>query len=262
LLGLIERFQTIRRGLGEGRPVEEAIAEAVVAEEQADLTYIRAQMPVAIDRCIDGLNRVTAIVRSLKEFAHPADREMAAIDLNHAIESTLTIATNEYKYVADLERDLGELPPVVCHVGEICQVVLNIVVNAAHAIGDVVRGSDRRGIIRVRTRSAGDTAVITISDTGGGIPEGVRARIFDPFFTTKGVGKGTGQGLAIALSTVKEKHGGELTFDTGAQGTTFFIRLPIFGKPKGESDGDPPEATGSSGARGSPVTGSIIGIRS
>jgi len=119
---------------------------------------------------------------------------------------------------------------VTCHAGEVNQAILNVVVNAAHAIGDVLRDTDQRGMIRVRTRHENDDVVVSISDTGGGIPEAVRERIFDPFFTTKDVGRGTGQGLAIARSVVREKHGGELSFDTETgKGTTFFIRLPVNG---------------------------------
>jgi signal transduction histidine kinase len=111
-------------------------------------------------------------------------------------------------------------------------VVLNIVVNAAHAIEDVVRGSEQRGLITVRTRLEGSDVVIAVKDTGSGIPEHVRPRIFDPFFTTKEVGRGTGQGLAMARSSIREKHGGDLSFETQlGQGTTFFIRLPVAGKP-------------------------------
>ena len=156
---------------------------------------------------------------------------MVAADLNRAVQSCLTIAVNEYKYVADLETHFEELPLVTCHASEINQAVLNIVVNAAHAIEDVVRGTNQKGLITVRTRREGPMAVIAISDTGTGIPESIRSRVFDPFFTTKEVGKGTGQGLAIAWSTVKKRHSGELTFDTEpGKGTTFFIQLPIDGK--------------------------------
>jgi signal transduction histidine kinase len=193
------------------------------------------QVPKAFDRCVDGLQRMTAIVRSLKEFAHPATQQASAVDLNRAIQSTLTIARNEYKYVAELETDFGDLPFVVCHVNDINQVVLNIVVNAAHAIGDALRGREEKGMLKVSTRVDGEWVVIAISDTGPGIPEHIRAHIFDPFFTTKEVGRGTGQGLAIAWTAVKEKHGGELTFETEiGRGTTFFIRLPISGKRQGE----------------------------
>jgi signal transduction histidine kinase len=153
---------------------------------------------------------------------------MTSVDLNRAIQSTLTIAHNEFRYVADLETDFGELPNVVCFAGEMNQVVLNLVVNAAHAIEDAVKGSARRGRITVRTRRDGDDAVISVGDTGTGIPENVRQRIFEPFFTTKEVGRGTGQGLSIARAVVKEMHGGELAFETETgKGTTFVIRVPI-----------------------------------
>ena len=231
LVELCEKLGSLRRAALEGTPLDQIVAAASEAEEAADLPYLRENMPLAFGSCIDGLNRVATIVRSLKEFAHPSEAEMVAADLNRVIQSALTIATNEYKFVADLKTDFGELPPVACHAGEISQVVLNIVVNAAHAIGDVVKATGRKGVITIRTWREGDAALIAIGDTGGGIPESIKSRVFDPFFTTKGVGKGTGQGLAIAWSTVKDRHGGELTFETqeGA-GTTFFIRLPIDGK--------------------------------
>jgi signal transduction histidine kinase len=174
---------------------------------------------------------------------------MSASDLNRAIESTLTIARNEYKYVADLRVDLGEIPLVTCNINEINQVVLNLVVNAAHAIGDLVNGGGQMGSISVCTRREGDAVVISIADTGGGIPDGIRNRVFEPFFTTKEVGKGTGQGLAIAWSIVREKHGGTLTFETETgKGTTFFVRLPVKGSPTTPLPWEPPPS-GSPAAR-------------
>jgi PAS domain S-box-containing protein len=235
LTRLLQSLRSVKSGVEEGLPTErlaELAAEAGEAEEEADLDYLLDNMPKAFGRATEGLERVTTIVRSMKEFAHPAQKDMAPTDLNRAIMATLTVARNEYKYVADLETDLGELPPVTCHINDINQVVLNIVVNAAHAIEEVTRGTEQRGLIRVSTRLAGDAALITIADTGGGIPESARARIFDPFFTTKEVGRGTGQGLAIARTAVREKHGGELSFETElGRGTTFTIRLPIAGLP-------------------------------
>ena len=155
---------------------------------------------------------------------------MAQVDINQAIRSTLVIATNEYRYVAEIETDFAEIPPGNCYAGEINQVVLNLIVNAAHAIGDAVKGTADKGRIRVSTRVLDDQVEIAIADSGKGIPLEVRSRIFDPFFTTKEVGKGTGQGLAIARTVVVEKHGGTLHFETElGRGTTFFIRLPIDG---------------------------------
>ncbi len=229
LTGLVDIEKKLLVGLLEQDKypqIAEALAEA---EEAADLTYLKENLPRAMDRALEGLARVATIVQSMKEFAHPDQREMTSVDLNRAIQNTLTIARNEYKYVADVETDFAELPLVKCHPGDINQVVLNIVVNAAHAIADVVRGTEERGRITVRTRPVDPQMVlIEISDTGGGIPENIRERIFEPFFTTKEVGRGTGQGLAISRSVVVDKHGGSLGFDTELKrGTTFRIYLPI-----------------------------------
>jgi len=162
----------------------------------------------------------------MKAFAHPDQDSKVAVDLNQAVSSTLTIARNEYKYVADVETDLGELPLVTCHVGEINQAVLNLIVNAAHAIHDRARGG--RGKIVIRTFAEPEYAVISVGDDGDGVPDGIRNLIFDPFFTTKEVGRGSGQGLAIARSVVVERHGGSLTFESErGRGTTFFVRIPV-----------------------------------
>ncbi len=198
------------------------------AEEIADLAYLLENVPLALERSLEGIDRVAKIVQSMKAFAHPDQDSKVAVDLNQAVSSTLTIARNEYKYVADVETDFGELPLVTCHVGEINQAVLNLIVNAAHAISDLVTGTERRGLIRVRTRLENGAAIISVADTGGGIPAHIRDRIFDPFFTTKEVGKGTGQGLFIARSVIAEKHGGSLTFETEeGRGTTFYVRIPV-----------------------------------
>jgi len=138
------------------------------------------------------------------------------------------VARNEVKYVADVETEFGDLPLVVCNIGDLNQVFLNLLVNAAHAIGEAVNGTGEKGRIRVRTVSEGGTVLVTISDTGCGIPEANRAKVFDPFFTTKEVGRGTGQGLAIARSVVVDRHKGTLTFESEVgKGTTFYVRLPV-----------------------------------
>ena len=156
-------------------PTSKAAAKAAEeAEDDADLDYILENAPVALDRARDGLGRVAAIVRSMKEFAHPDRKEMAQADLNQAIASTLVIASNEYKYVAEVETQFGELPLVNCFAGEINQVVLNLIVNAAHAIGDVVKGTPSKGLITVSTRVLDDSVEIAIADTGKGIPVEVR----------------------------------------------------------------------------------------
>ena len=212
-------------------PEHEALVGKVKeAEEAADLPYLDEHVPQAFDRTLDGVQRVAEIVRAMKEFAHPDQREKGSADLNKALLNTLTVASNEYKYVAEIETELGELPPVMCHIGDLNQVFLNLIVNAAHAIGAVVADSEEKGHIGVRTTCEDDTVEITIEDTGSGIPEEIRQRVFDPFFTTKEVGKGTGQGLAIARSIIVEKHGGTLTLESEVgRGTKFTIRLPVDG---------------------------------
>ncbi|HEY8927419.1 MAG TPA: ATP-binding protein [Polyangia bacterium] len=237
LTGLILKYQAVLRAVVAGAPCEREAADATDQESAIEVGYLLENLPPALDRALEGLNRVATIVRSLKEFAHPDQKDMAAIDLNQAITSTLNIARNEYKYVASVETELGDVSPVKCHGGDVNQVILNLVVNAAHAIGDVVQGTEKLGRIQVRSWEERDSAFISISDTGGGIPAEIRNRIYDPFFTTKPVGKGTGQGLAIARSVI-EKHGGDLTFETEmGVGTTFLIRLPLDGGPRGRSSG-------------------------
>jgi len=194
----------------------------------SSLMDLRQELPTALESVIDGLARVTEIVRSMKEFSHPDQAVMRPVDLNRAIQSTLVVGRGEFKHVADVETIFGELPPVMCHGGQINQVVLNLVINAAHAIADAIRGTATKGRITIKTMVDDGDVVISVGDTGGGIPETIRHRIFEPFFTTKGVGHGTGQGLAIAHNVIVNGHGGALSFlsQTG-QGTTFFVRLPI-----------------------------------
>jgi signal transduction histidine kinase len=211
--------------------VTPAVLGAVkTAATAADMAYLSVEIPKAIQQSLDGVSRVTHIVRAMKEFSHPGTKEKTPVDLAKAIQSTLTVASNEWKYVAELVTEFDPaLPPVICLPGEFNQVVLNLIVNAAHAIADVVGdGSKGKGTITVRTRRDGDWAEIRICDSGTGIPESARAKLFEPFFTTKGVGKGTGQGLAIAHSVVVDKHGGTIHFETElGKGTTFVIRLPL-----------------------------------
>jgi len=201
---------------------------AAQSEDHGDVEYLREELPPALSRVAEGLTRIAEIVRSMKHFSHADQREMSQIDLNASIASTLVIARSEYKDCADLETDYGTLPPITCHGGQINQVVLNLVVNSAHAIDDFVKKNGGRGRISIRTSLEGECALITIADTGGGIPESIQARIFDPFFTTKEVGRGTGQGLSIARNAIVKGHGGQLDFVSEiGKGTTFQVRLPI-----------------------------------
>jgi signal transduction histidine kinase len=205
-------------------------AEVNAAKQDADLEYLSREIPKAFEQSLDGVDRVATIVRAMKAFAHPGSNEKMRADLNKALSDALIVARNEVKYVADVVTDFDGLPPVLCNLGDINQVFLNLLVNAAHAIGDVVKNTGERGKIQVTTRCENNEAIITISDTGSGIPAAIRSRVFDPFFTTKEVGKGTGQGLAIARNIIVEKHGGRIRFDPNLpQGTTFMIALPVDG---------------------------------
>jgi signal transduction histidine kinase/HPt (histidine-containing phosphotransfer) domain-containing protein len=225
---VIQAYRDLKLAVQSAGDSLEAAQHADDAEKSADLNYIMENVPSALVSSLEGLGRIATIVRSMKEFAHPDQAQQSLADLNQAIRSTLVIANNEYKYVAEMDAQFADLPPVPCYLGEINQVILNLLVNASHAISDVVKDSGRRGKITVRTRLDGNEVEISIGDTGTGIPEAARDKIFDPFFTTKVVGKGTGQGLAIAHSVIVNKHGGTLRFETECgKGTTFFIRLPL-----------------------------------
>ncbi|MBA3709778.1 MAG: CHASE domain-containing protein [Planctomycetes bacterium] len=208
----------------------EQVAAADASAQAADLDYLTEEIPKAIQQSLEGMRRVGDIVGALKSFSHPDSDGRQSVDLSKALQSTLVVARNEYKYVADVVTDFQpDLALVACLPGEINQVFLNLIVNAAQAISDAVHGTDRRGTITVSTRSRADDWVeVRIGDTGTGIPDGVRERIFDPFFTTKEVGRGTGQGLYIARDIIVSKHAGSLTFETElGVGTTFIVRLPI-----------------------------------
>jgi signal transduction histidine kinase len=223
-------YRALAAGVLSGKDVTLAARKANDTDEAADVDYFLKNAPDALDRALEGIGRVGSIVRSMTEFAHPDSRTMADVDLNRSIKTTLNMARNEYKIVAELETDFGDIPPVHCHSGDINQVVLNLLLNAAHAINDVVEGTSKKGRITVRTRAIGDYVEVSIGDTGDGIPESVRGRIFEPFVTTKEVGRGAGQGLALSRGIVVEKLKGSLHFETQTgKGTTFYIRLPVSG---------------------------------
>jgi PAS domain S-box-containing protein len=230
LLSLVDGYRAAVIAAG-AAPLDAAVLDALRdAEDAADLDYVRENVPKACERTLAGIHRVAEIVRAMREFAHPGPTEQAPADLNRLVGNALMVARNEYKYVADVETEFGDIPLVVCHAGDLGQAFLNMIVNAAHAIRSVVGESGERGMIRVTTRSDGETSEVAITDSGCGIPAAVRDRIFDPFFTTKAVGEGTGQGLAIARAIVVDRHGGTIEFETyEGKGTTFTIRLPVSG---------------------------------
>jgi PAS domain S-box-containing protein len=226
LMTLVGVYGELKRSAEHGAPPPELVQRISDAEVDADLEYLTERVPAAFTRTIDGVQRVATIVRAMREFAHPPSVELTPVDLNEIIENALIVATSEYKYIADVTCELGELPAVVCNHGDINQVLLNLVVNAAHAIADAVGDSNERGTITIRTVLEDETVRISVADTGTGIPAAIAERIYDQFFTTKVVGRGTGQGLAITRGIV-ERHNGTISFDSiEGEGTTFHIVLP------------------------------------
>jgi signal transduction histidine kinase len=227
LIRLMDELGQTLEALPESPVRETLLAEFHRLTEQYDMNFVRTEMPRAFERTFDGVDRVSTIVKAMKEFAHPDSAEKNPADLNHAISTTLLVASNEYKYVAKVHTDFADLPPVVCNIGELNQVFLNLIVNAAHAIQDAGRDSES-GEIHIRTEQSDDSAIVRIRDNGCGIPEENLLKLYDPFFTTKEVGRGTGQGLSIAHNIVVDKHGGDIRAQSrvGA-GTEFVIRIPI-----------------------------------
>jgi PAS domain S-box-containing protein len=233
LLKLLASYERLLQEAKEGSASAATIEEITAAHERAETPYLMKEIPKAIRQATDGTTRVATLVRAMKEFSHPGAKEKIRLDLNHAIESTIIVAQNEWKYVADVKTDFdASLPPVLCLPAEFNQVILNLIVNAAHTTADAVQsGRFDKGRITVRTRNCTDWAEIQIEDTGAGIPASIQTRIFDPFFTTKEIGQGTGQGLSIARSIIVKQHGGSIHFETAeGQGTTFILRLPHNGK--------------------------------
>jgi PAS domain S-box-containing protein len=237
LLGELDRLLEAARL---GNVTEALIAEVEARLREAEIGYLKTEIPKAIQQSFEGIEHVAKIVRAMKDFAHPGGENKQLVDLNRAIETTLTVSHNEWKYIAQVVTDFDPtLPLVPCLAGDFNQVILNVVVNAAQAIATVVGdGSQAQGVITIRTRRDGDWAEISVQDTGSGIPASIRGKIFDQFFTTKEVGKGTGLGLSIAHSIVVQKHAGTITFQTEeGKGTVFVIRVPLVDKPRTEQHG-------------------------
>jgi len=221
----------LREAVERDGAAEEAGAALAQAVEQADdLEYVLGEIPKAIQDSLEGVDDVSRIIRSVKELSHPGGEEKQAIDLHRAVEIALTVSHNEWKHVAEAVTDLAsDLPQVRCRPGDLDQVLVNLIVNAAHAIeAKAIDGAGERGTITVRARQADEWIEVEVADTGTGIPEAIRARVFEPFFTTKKADRGTGQGLSIARAIVVDRYGGDLTFETGeGRGTTFRIRIPV-----------------------------------
>jgi two-component system, NtrC family, sensor kinase len=234
LTALLDSYRAALQQLAVAPGAQAIIAAIDASPGASDIDFIRGEVPRAIDRTLDGAERVTAIVRAMKEFAYPDSVEQSPADLNHALATTLTVARSEYRHIAAVHTDFGDLPPVLCNVGELNQVFLNLIVNAAHAIHDAGKDS-AAGRIDITTRATSQWAEVAVADNGCGIAPENLEKIFDPFFTTKAVGRGTGQGLAITRSIVTDKHGGHLDVHSEqGTGTRFVVRLPIRGRPAAE----------------------------
>ncbi len=197
--------------------------------EDIDIDFLKDEMPTALTQSMEGVTRVTNIVKAMKDFSHQGSEDMALESINKAIESTIVISKNEWKYCANLTTDLADtLPLTKCHIGEIKQVILNLIVNASHAIQDHYEGSREQGLISIVTTSDDKNITIKVSDDGAGIPENIQGKVFDHFFTTKEVGVGTGQGLSMAYQTITIKHKGNITLEsTPGEGTTFTLTIPL-----------------------------------
>ena len=228
--GLLSLYREVIASLPPGSVSADDLQRLSAAEAAADPEFLKAEAPKAFDRTLDGVTRVADIVRAMKEFAHPDVNEQTLSNINHALDTTLTVARSEYKYCATVEMQYAALPEVMCNLGELNQVFLNLIVNAAHAIEQ--SGKDvASGRIRVATWLEETHVAIEIADNGCGIPQENVEKIFDPFFTTKEVGRGTGQGLAIARSIVVDKHCGSIDVNSIiGEGSRFTLKLPIGGR--------------------------------
>jgi two-component system, NtrC family, sensor kinase len=227
--GLLGHYSRALDATAASDPTGEIRARVKEAERSADLEFLQSEIPGAFARTLAGIERVANIVRAMKEFSFPATQEHSHADIVHALENTLVVASNEYKRLAAVETQFDALPLVKCNIGELSQVFLNLIVNAAHAIEKSGKSSDT-GKISIRASATDATVEIAITDNGCGIPTAIANKVFDPFFTTKEVGRGTGQGLSIAYATVVTRHGGTLNFESEeGRGTTFYLRIPIEG---------------------------------
>jgi signal transduction histidine kinase len=229
LARLVKAYQALRDQIAAGQPAAaDLLAQIAGIEEEIELDFLCIEVPRALDRSVEGVRRVGEIVQAVKTFGRAEAREKSLADLNQLVQTAAVVARPEYRHIAEMKMDLGEIPPLLCHPGDLNQVFLNLLVNAAHAIGDAAKQTPGRGAITVRSSLVDGYILVGVSDTGCGIPPALGDKIFDPFFTTKDVGKGTGLGLSIARTLVVDKHGGSLTYESVVDGgTTFWVKLPV-----------------------------------
>jgi len=231
MLALLNAYGSLEGRMAAGEGIGPLMKEIRKIEERIDFGYLQQEVPRAVRESSEGVEHITGIVRSMREFIHPGNRQIAPMDINNAVSNTIRVTQNQWSRVADIQLDLAaDLPFVPCFQGEFNQVVLNLIINAVHAIEDRLKKSrdGGSGVISIQTRKTEEAVEVRIQDNGAGIPEKIRPKIFDPFFTTKAVGRGTGQGLAISRSVIVDRLGGRLSFDSRVDhGTTFTIRLPL-----------------------------------
>lgn len=230
LAPVLAAYPQVLAALQAAGPLDPEIAALTAPLANVKLDHLRNELPSALNDARNGIGRITQIVRAMKNFSHPGGEKLIPSDLNQAIENTLIVCRNTWKYVAELKTHLDpELPLIPCLLGDFNQVIVNLVVNASHAISDVVATRPgTKGVITVSSHLADSWAEVRVTDTGSGIPESALAHIFTPFFTTKPMGKGTGQGLALSRAVIVERHRGTIHFETQTGlGTTFVIRLPL-----------------------------------
>ena len=238
VVNLLELINSLNKNLVECTNINKSCDMKEVIDKafkEADLEYLREEIPSAISQSLLGINQVKKIISAMKDFSYLDSDQKQMADINKSIESTIMISRNEWKEIANIETELdSSLPQIPCFIGEINQVFMNIIVNAAHAISDITGDENQnKGTIKICSHSRAKSISITISDTGTGIPEKIRNRIFDPFFTTKEIGRGTGQGLSIAYDIIVNKHNGKIKVDSRVGiGTTLQITLPITDKCK------------------------------
>ena len=231
LLGVVESFETLIGDCEAGSVTLSQVQECKKKLSSAKIPFLKKQAPVAIEQSLQGIAHVSSIIQGLKEFSHPGGEEKVTVDLNHVAKTAATVTRNEWRYHSTLDLIPKEgLPVILGHPQELGQMLINLIVNAAHAIESAhgAKEGPPQGRIVISTEEINGFVELQIKDNGAGIPEAIKNRVMDPFFTTKEVGKGTGQGLALAHNVVVEKHRGQLFFESEeGRGTTFFVRLPL-----------------------------------
>ncbi len=234
LTNLLELYESLRHSVQSGTADDKILDQIDEQSELADLPFLREELPDAIKQSVEGIERVSSIVRAMKEFSQPAAESKASVDLNRTLDNVITVSANLFRDVAEVVPKFDSaLPQVLCLPGQMNQALLNVLTNAAEAIQEK-HGNTRAGVVSIETATDGDAIEIRVSDNGPGIPPDIQERVFDPFFTTKEVGKGTGQGLAFVYDVVVDKHDGSIQVQSSDTGTTIIVRLPLTHQPQKE----------------------------